>query len=187
MCATKEGAFKLICHHSIFCTLTRYTLKAPNGCPMGGRSNSDFRASSVHILPHLSTASRSVASAAAFPAIGSPPARHLAMELATAAALVAAARASGPHQKNAPLQHTAHPSGAASAIVRPRGRLPCTQACHNQAMPALSKPAPAADERRPHDNLKKAAMTSRQGAGAKQLLSSIGLSSVLHAVATADT
>ena len=187
MCATKEGAFKLICHHSIFCTLTRYTLKAPNGCPMGGRSNSDFRASSVHILPHLSTASRSVASAAAFPAIGSPPARHLAVELATAAGLVAAARASGPHQKNAPLQHTAHPSGAASAIVRPRGRLPCTQACHNQAMPALSKPAPAADERRPHDNLKKAAMTSRQGAGVKQLLSAIDLSSVLHAVATADT
>ena len=72
-------------------------------------------------------------------------------------------------------------------MVRPRGRLPCAQACHNQAMPALSKPAPAADERRPHDNLKKAAMASRQGAGAKQLLSAIGLSSVLHAVATADT
>lgn len=187
MCATKEDAFKLICHQSIFCTLTRYTLKAPNGCPMGGRSNSDFRVSSVHILPHLSTASRSAASAAAFPATGSPPARHLAVELATAAALVAGARASGPHQKNAPLQHTAHPSGAAPAMVRPRGRLPCAQACHNQAMPALSKPAPAADERRPHDNLKKAAMTSRQGAGAKQLLSSIGLSSVLHGAATADT
>ena len=104
-----------------------------------------------------------------------------------AAGLVAAAQASGPHQKNAPLQRTSYPSGAAPAIVRPRGRLPCTQACHNQAMPALSKPAPAADERRPHDNLKKAAMTSRQGAGAKQLLSVIGLSSVLHAVATADT
>ena len=135
MCATKEGAFKLICHQSIFCTLTRYTLKAPNGCPMGGRSNSDFRASSVHILPRLSTASRSAASAAAFPAIGSPPARHLAVELATAAALVAGARASGPHQKNAPLQHTAHPSGAAPAIVQTGRRLSCSLACHYQATP----------------------------------------------------
>ena len=42
MCATKEGAFKLVCHQSIFCTLTRYTPQGPNGCPADWRSDPDF-------------------------------------------------------------------------------------------------------------------------------------------------
>ena len=35
MCATKEGAFKLVCHQSTFCTLTRYTPQGAQWAPSG--------------------------------------------------------------------------------------------------------------------------------------------------------
>jgi hypothetical protein len=79
----------LVCHQSNFRTLTRYTPAAHCGRHAGQWPTRDECASEAHSKPLSRTTCQGAVSAAAIPAIGSPPARHLAVEEATAAALAA--------------------------------------------------------------------------------------------------
>ena len=105
-------AFKLVCHQSNFRTLTRYTPAAHCGRHAGQWPTREECASAAHSKPLSRTTCHGAASAAAIPAIGSPPAQHLAVEEATAAAL--AATTTVQHKEGRAIESAARVDGAAA-------------------------------------------------------------------------